>query len=65
MAYTQSDIDKLQGAMAKGVRSVRYASGQVDYQSREDMVAQLREMQAAVNPSTRATRRVAKVVSGF
>lgn len=65
MAFTQTDIDKLKIAIASGAKRVRYASGEVEYRSLADMERTLRGMEAEVNPSTRTTRRVAKVVSGF
>ena len=65
MAWTQSDIDALQAAMAKGVKRVRYSSGEVEYQSVDDMRKLLADMVRAVNPDTSGGRRVARVVGGF
>lgn len=65
MAWTQADIDKLKTAMAKGVKSVRYVSGQVDYQSVDDMLKVLDVMENEVNPARKSQRRVARFVRGF
>ena len=37
-ALTQSDLDKLDKAIALGVRRVTYSSGTVEYQSLDDMM---------------------------
>jgi hypothetical protein len=65
MAWSQSDIDALKAAMAKGVKKVRYTSGEVEYQSVADMITLLREMEREVNADGSGGRRVARVVSGF
>lgn len=65
MAWSQSDIDALQAAMAKGVKRVRYSSGEVEYQSMDDMRKLLADMRREVNADTSGGRRVASVVSGF
>lgn len=65
MAWSQSDIDALQAAMAKGVKRVRYSSGEVEYQSMDDMRKLLADMRREVNADTSGGRRVARVVSGF
>jgi hypothetical protein len=41
MALSQTDIDKLKKAIAKGVRRVEYPSGVVEYQSTDDMLKAL------------------------
>lgn len=41
MALSQTDIDKLKKAIAKGVRKVEYTSGSVEYQSVPDMLKAL------------------------
>lgn len=63
MAWTQSDIDALKAAMAQGIKRVRYVSGEVEYQSVDDMRKVLADMQREVSPDSR--RRVARVVNGF
>ena len=66
MAWTQSDIDALKTAMAQGVKRVRYASGEVEYQSLSEMRQLLAMMRAEVSPAEVAPRRtVARFESGF
>lgn len=48
MALTQTDIDKLKRAIAKGVRKVEYPSGAVEYQSIDDMLKALAFAEADV-----------------
>jgi hypothetical protein len=43
MAWTQTDLDRLDAAIAKGVKSVTYQSGSVTYQSLAEML-QIRDM---------------------
>jgi hypothetical protein len=38
MALSQTDLDKLDKAIASGVRRVTYSSGTVEYQSLDDMM---------------------------
>ncbi len=40
-ALTQTDIDKLKRAIAKGLRRVEYPSGTVEYQTTDDMLKAL------------------------
>ncbi len=40
-ALTQTDIDKLEKAIARGIRRVQYTSGTVEYQSTADMLKAL------------------------
>lgn len=59
MALTQTDIDKLEKAIARGVRTVQYASGSVTYQSVDEMLKALAYAKNAVGinkqtPSTLA-----------
>lgn len=65
MAWSQSDIDTLKAAMAKGVKRVRYSSGEVEYQSVSEMMDLLRTMERELNADSSGGRRVARVVSGF
>ena len=41
MALSQIDIDRLEKAIAKGVRKVEYSTGSVEYQSIPDMLKAL------------------------
>lgn len=65
MAWTQADIDKLKSAIGLGVRRVRYASGETEYQSIDDMRKLLADMEREVNPGARPTRTVARFERGF
>ncbi len=65
MAWSQTDIDVLKAAMAKGVKRVRYTSGEVEYQSVDDMRKLLADMEREVNPDSHSSRRVARFVGGF
>ena len=38
MAFTQSDLDVLNAAIATGARSVRYGDKQVDYKTLDEML---------------------------
>lgn len=65
MAWSQDDINVLKAAMAKGTKRVRYASGEVEYQSVDDMRKLLADMQRDVNPDAAPRRTVARFVNGF
>lgn len=65
MAWTQADIDALKTAMAKGVQSVRYVSGEVTYRSLDDMRKLLNDMEAEVNPTANPSRRVGRYDNGL
>lgn len=65
MAWSQTDIDALKASMAKGVRRVRYTSGEVEYQSLAEMRELLGDMEREVNPDSHSSRRVARFVGGF
>lgn len=47
-ALTQVDVDKLEQAIARGVKSVQYASGSVTYQSTAEMLEALRYAKQAI-----------------
>lgn len=54
-ALTQTDIDKLERAIARGVTRVDYANGSVTYASIDDMLKALAYMKNAVaNASDKA-----------
>lgn len=46
MAYTQTDIDALRSALAKGIRRARLNGEEVEFNSPNEMRRQLREMEA-------------------
>jgi hypothetical protein len=65
MAWSQTDIDKLKAAMAQGIKRVRYTSGEMEYQSADEMRRVLADMEREVNPDSSPSRRVARFVGGF
>jgi len=61
-------MDKLKDAMGKGLRSVRYTSGEVQYQSVDDMRKILADMQRDIDAASgvpTTSRRVARYSRGF
>ncbi|MBO6759284.1 MAG: hypothetical protein JJ902_23375 [Roseibium sp.] len=46
MAYTQDQLDRLEAAIARGVRTVSYNGESVTYESLKDMRALRNEMRA-------------------
>ena len=48
MAWTQSDVDALKAALAKGVKVLRMDHEWVEFQSTSDMMKTLRLMEAEV-----------------
>lgn len=56
MALSQTDVDKLKTAIARGVQRVEYASGAVTYQSVDQMLKALafaeNDIASAANKST-------------
>lgn len=64
MAWSQNDLDALDTAIARGVKSVTFADGRrTEYQTTADMLAARKQMKAEliasasqVNPIPRATR---------
>lgn len=65
MAWTQTDITKLEKAMAGGIRKVQYTSGSVEYQSYADMEKMLRRMKQEVSGVQPIRRTVGRFQSGF
>jgi hypothetical protein len=51
MAYTQTDVDALKGALASGVLEVEYAGRKTRFRSQAEMLQQLQLMQDEVAPS--------------
>lgn len=50
-ALTQADIDKLEKAIARGVRRVTYQNGTVEYQSTAEMMQALTYAKSVVSPA--------------
>jgi hypothetical protein len=58
MAFSQTDVDALKAAIAKGVSRVRIDGEEVQYNTFSDMRAALRMMEAELAGSASATPRV-------
>lgn len=57
MAWTQSDIDLLKGAIGAGVKNITYSDGKaVTYHSLDEMLRALAAMEADVNPGAGGQR---------
>jgi hypothetical protein len=65
MAWTQSDLDVLDGAIGQGVRTAQYQSGSVTYHSLDDMIRLRNLMRAEVAGTAPATRTVGAFNSGL
>jgi hypothetical protein len=65
MAWTQSDLDALDAAIKKGVRSVSYQSGRVDYHSLDDMLKLRALMAGEVNGTSTPSTTVGVYASGL
>lgn len=65
MAWTQTDIAKLEKAMAGGIKRVQYTSGSVEYQSYDDMEKMLKRMKQEVGGVAPIRRTVGRFQSGF
>lgn len=57
MAWTSTDVEKLERAIASGQLTVRYADRSITYQSSEAMLAVLKQMRAEVDAAAGATPR--------
>ena len=64
MAWTQTDIDNLQRAIASGELQVQYPNGMVKYRSLDEMERTLTLMENNVN-GPKETRRFASVSKGL
>lgn len=56
MAYTQADIDALEGAIAKGALEVQRGDERVKYRSLAEMQSTLDIMRAAVTGQSRVSK---------
>lgn len=52
MSYTQSDLDSLRKAMAKGVLRAKYGERDITYRSMEEMERQERRMVKALGQAS-------------
>ena len=65
MAWTQTDINALKSAMARGIKKVQYTSGSVEYQSVAEMKDLLKDMEREASGTVPIRRTVGRFVSGF
>ena len=65
MAWTQTDITKLERAMAGGIKKVQYTSGSVEYHSYDEMDRMLKRMKQEVDGVKPTRRTVGRFQSGF
>ena len=65
MAWTQTDITKLERAMAGGIKRVQYTSGSVEYHSVAEMEKVLKRMKQEVGGVQPTRRTVGRFQSGF
>lgn len=52
MAWTQTEIDALKSAIAKGVTTVSYRDRSVSYRSLDEMLQLLQLMESEANPGS-------------
>lgn len=57
MAFTQSDLDTLEAAIATGTRSVRYGDKQVDYKTLDEMLRARNIMRAELGLISPASKK--------
>ena len=62
---SQTDINALKSAMARGIKKVQYTSGSVEYQSYADMEKMLKRMKQEVAGVQPIRRTVGRFQSGF
>lgn len=61
MAWVQADLDRVDTAIASGVKSVTFADGRrTDYQSLDHMIAARRVIQAELSMQAQATSGVVR-----
>lgn len=65
MAFTQSDLDALRAAMAKGVRKVKMGDEEVEYRSLRDMERMEARIVSELSGSTSSRAFKPKTSSGW
>lgn len=61
MAWSQSDLDKLDAALANNVRKVTYADGRtIEYQNADQMLAVRNKMKAELTAASTRVRRATR-----
>lgn len=61
MAWTQTDLDKLEAAMAEGVLRVKYKDKEIEYRSHNQMQA----LRDAMKKEIKGTKRTIRVQACF
>lgn len=62
MAFTQTDLDRIERAIARGERSVRHSDGRtVEYRNVEDLLKARNEIARAIAPENVPRRRAYKL----
>jgi len=66
-SYTSEDLEKLEKAIASGVRSVKYTDKEITYRSLDDMIKarDLIRMELGLTDNPRGSRRVATTCKGL
>ncbi len=65
MAWTESDLQKLEKAIASGVRSVEYKTGKVEYNSLSEMMKVRKLIRQSLGLSKSSKRLVMKTSKGI
>jgi hypothetical protein len=66
MAWSQTDLDSIEAAIATGAKRVRYQTHEVEYQSISDMLRARDVIKAAIEPDSNSARTtVARFHRGF
>ena len=51
MAYSQSDLEKLEAALAKGEKSIQYADKKIEYFTHEELVKRIAYVKKQIKKS--------------
>jgi hypothetical protein len=66
MAWSQTDLDSIEAAIATGAKRVRYQTHEVEYQSISDMLRARDVIKAVIEPNSSGSRTtVARFYRGF
>ncbi|GLS29948.1 hypothetical protein SAMN04488498_104347 [Mesorhizobium albiziae] len=65
MAWTQSDLDRIEAAIASGTRRVRFQTHEVEYQSTGDMLKARDVIKAEIDASARPGVSFAEYEGGY
>lgn len=65
MSYTESDLEKLESAIAEGARRVRYSDKEVEYRSLNEMLTIRDQMREELGKKDKPSRRVGEFHKGL